>query len=82
MGPLNQADTRPIPAQRMAKRQNMVGGIRPDKVQSSPKETQAIAIRKAKRFPPPHAMMMVDPASSPAAKVASATEAIYPSPLK
>ena len=76
IGPLNHADTRPIPAHKIAKIQNMFGEIKPDTEHNNPKEIQAIAIKRVSFLPPPHTIRILEPISNPAAKVASAMEAI------
>ena len=76
IGPLNQAETRPMPAQRTANSQNKLGEIKPDTAHKIPNEIQAMAINRVSFLPIPKVIKTVDPTKRPAAKVASAMDAI------
>ena len=54
----------------------MFGEIKPDTAHKTPNEIQATAINRASFLPVPQVIKIVDPIRRPAAKVASAMDAI------
>ena len=82
VGALNHEQGIAIRPHSTAKAGNASRGRRPQAMVMMPVRMQATAINSARRLPPPHAMMMPDPTIIPIPQVASAIDAMNPSPPK
>ena len=81
-GPLNQAHAMAMTAHSTANAGNICGVSSPQTDVVAPTISAATAMSPARRLPPPQAMRMTEPMIMPMPKVASTSDAMYPSPLK
>ena len=75
-GPLNQAHAMAMTAQSTTNAQNMSEAKSPHAVVVTPTTSAAMAMRRASRLPPPHAMSTTEPAIMPMPNAASTSAAM------